>query len=420
MKISNALPYLMLIASAPSIMDGILMETIGLTTVWWLVFAFFFGLVLKYKKFFFAENHMPFWIQLFILMVIIQTLHGVFIGQGYWDYKLLARNFLAYLLPLSLYVFLSPILLRNTLKVWFRYALVAFFLVAPLLTHHTVGMYLVPLMFMMLFLKALPNSQKITIFVFLAIMFLFSSLDARSIIIKYTAALLTGLSLYTDIYRLKGLLRSIHVALMILPLLLFSLGITGVFNVFNMREYTSALSQIEIMDNSTGKVKTGALDADTRTLLYVEVITSAVKHNYIWEGHSLARGYESRLFGEVDSYGRGERGGSEVGILNIFTYFGIFGVLIYFAIFFTASYKAVSHSNNRYIRALGLFVAFRWVFAWIEDVNKFNLDNLLLWIMIGMCYSKIFRSMNNSEFKIWVSGIMSQRPFRFARDIRPA
>ncbi|WP_289037000.1 hypothetical protein [uncultured Zobellia sp.] len=408
MKISDAIPYLMLIASIPSILMSLSIDTTRLNIIWWSIFAFFLWMVMRYKKYFFTENSLPLLIQLFLGMTLFQIIHGLFLAQGYWDYKILVRNLFTFALPLSILVFCSPLLLSKTLHVWFRYATIAFFVILPLMNAHAVGMYWVPVMFMLLFLSALPKGQQVFLIMLLVMVFIFSSLTARSAMIKYSVALLLGLSVYTEMYRLKGLLRIIHRGLMIVPFVFLILGLTGVFNVFKLDEYASGLSKVNVAVGD-GEVKEGTLTADTRTMLYVENFTSAIKHNYIWKGHSLARGHESALFRDIDLYGRGERPASEVSILNIFTYYGIFGVLVYFGIFYMASYKAMMLSNNKYIRVLGVFVAFRWVYAWVEDFSNFDLNYLLLWIMIGMCYSSTFRSMSNSEFRLWVRGILWQR-----------
>ncbi|WP_209402389.1 hypothetical protein [Pseudozobellia sp. WGM2] len=408
MKISDVIPYLMLIASIPSILMSLQLDTTRLNIIWWSIFAFFLWMVMRYKKYFFTENSLPLLIQVFLGMTFLQAIHGLFMAQGYWDYKVLVRNIFIFSLPLTILIFSSPLLLRKTLHVWFRYATLGFFLLLPLMNAHAVGMYWVPLMFMLLFLSALPDGQKAFLVVLLVAVLVLSSLTSRSALIKYSVALVLGLSVYTEVYRFKELLRVVHRCLMVLPFVLLILGMTGVFNVFKLDKYASGLSDVNVTV-AEGKTKKGLLTADTRTEIYFENIASALKHNYIWQGHSLARGHESALFSEVDMYGRGERPSSEVSILNIFTYYGIFGVLVYFGIFYMASYKAIVHSNNKYMRVLGVFVAFRWVYAWVEDFSSFDLNYLLIWIMIGMCYSTTFRGMSNIEFRAWVRGILWQR-----------
>jgi hypothetical protein len=58
---------------------------------------------------------------------------------------------------------------------------------------------------------------------------------------------------------------------------------------------------------------------------------------------------------------------------------------------------------------VGLFVAFRWLYAWVEDFNNFNVGYFCLWFMIGLCYSKSFRAMTNKEVEYWVQGIFDKR-----------
>ncbi|SHJ61309.1 hypothetical protein [Pseudozobellia thermophila] len=408
MKISDAVPYLMLIASAPAILQGLQLETTELNIIWWSIFTFFLWMVMRYKKYFFTETSLPLLIKVFLGMVVFQAVHGLFLAQGYWDYKVLVRNIFIFSLPLTILIFTSPLLLRKTLHVWFLYATPAFFILLPLMNAHAVGMYWVPVMFMLLFISALPKGQQAFLLLLLSFVYVFSSLEARSAMIKYTVALLLGLSVYTGMYRFRELLQVIHKGLMILPFVLLILALTGVFNIFKLDEYAKVLSDVEVVE-ADDEAKKGVLTADTRTELYVENIASALKHNYFWHGHSLARGHESELFKHVDLYGRGERPSSEVSILNIFTYFGIFGVLVYFGIFYMASYKAMLYSNNKYMRVLGVFVAFRWVYAWVEDFSSFDLNYLLIWIMIGMCYSTRFRGMSNSEFRLWVRKVLWQR-----------
>ena len=69
-------------------------------------------------------------------------------------------------------------------------------------------------------------------------------------------------------------------------------------------------------------------------------------------------------------------------------YFGLVGVIVYALIFIVSSYRAIAKSNNIYMPLLGIYVSFRWTFAFIEDFTKFDLNYMLLWVMIGMCFSE--------------------------------
>jgi len=162
-----------------------------------------------------------------------------------------------------------------------------------------------------------------------------------------------------------------------------------------------------------GKISEESLTVDTRTGLYIEVLTSAVKNDYILLGRTPARGNDSLAFGEFLAVelntGKSERFGNEVSILNVFTWTGVVGVVLYFFIFFRASYLAIHKSNNIFIKIIGLFVAFRWLYAWVEDFSRFDMSNIILWMLISMCFSIEFRNMTNFEFKLWVRGIFSEK-----------
>ena len=102
---------------------------------------------------------------------------------------------------------------------------------------------------------------------------------------------------------------------------------------------------------------------------------------------------------------QGERYGTEVSILNIFLHTGLIGVLLYFLIFCYASYLAICKSRNIYIKLIGIFIAFRWCYGWVEDFNQFDINYAMLWLFIAMCFSTQFRMMTNRQFRVWLSSI---------------
>jgi len=61
-----------------------------------------------------------------------------------------------------------------------------------------------------------------------------------------------------------------------------------------------------------------------------------------------------------------------------------------------------------YIKLIGIFIIFRWLYGWVEDFNNFDINYIMIWFMIGMCYSVRFRKMNDYQFKKW---IISTLPF---------
>ena len=67
---------------------------------------------------------------------------------------------------------------------------------------------------------------------------------------------------------------------------------------------------------------------------------------------------------------------------------------------------------------LGIYVAFRWLYSWVEDVNNFSINYFMLWIMIGMCLSTSFRSMTDYEVTIWIRGAFDKRYLNFEEHLK--
>lgn len=156
-----------------------------------------------------------------------------------------------------------------------------------------------------------------------------------------------------------------------------------------------------------GEIRAEDLSVDTRTFIFEEVATSALRHNYLIWGRTPARGNDSRVFGYASETGKNERHSNEVCHPNVFTWLGIIGLLLYSFIYFQSSYLAFFKSRSIYMKLLGLFIAFRWAFGWIEDFNRFDIANISLWILIAMGFSKQFRQMDNLRFKRWLYNTLS-------------
>ncbi|MHB9141910.1 MAG: hypothetical protein ACYC25_08555, partial [Paludibacter sp.] len=205
-------------------------------------------------------------------------------------------------------------------------------------------------------------------------------------------------------------LELVRKLLIIAPLIFFFLAVSSIFNVFDMNDYVNKGYEVPAIKQNR-EVLGDSLTTDTRTFLYLEVLHSAQNHNSWWIGRSPARGNDTEAFAEssIEQYGRAERVSNEVAILNIFTWTGIIGVLFYLFVFYKASYLAINQSNNIFSKMIGLFIAFRWAYAWVEDINNFTLNYFMLWLMIGFCFSNSFRKMNDVEMKRWIRGIFDRK-----------
>lgn len=373
--------------------------------IWWCMYAIMLlGLHILSPK-----NYKVKIINLWWWSVIANVIYGlVFQVENYWDYKALIGNFWIFSLPISVYAFSAPSTVKAVLKFWFKYSWVLIILLLPLVNSSWYGRLLVPYCFLSLFYSILPFKQKIWVigvFIFL----LSFSLEARTDVMRFSFALFLGIiiSIHRFLIKINAILKYMLHVLLLLPIILFILGFTNVFNVFNIQEEFNIQGEYVVVTESGGE---DDLLYDTRTFIYQECLSSAVYHNYVLFGRSIARGYDSAFFSFKDdnlvAAGRGiERLSSEVAIMNIFTYFGVVGCILYFIIFYVASYKAVYCSNNHYVPIIGVYVAFKWFLSWIEEYTMYELNLVILWLMVAICFSPWFRKMTNADFEKWIKSI---------------
>lgn len=384
----------------------------GNTFFWWAIDISILICIYKCKPMYYNsdnENYIQ-TLKIYFIWNIICVLRGIFVAENYWEWKNLFGMGMVLLLPVTIYISTNKFIVQYITAIWFKYALPAFVIFLPFLQGDAVGRYLVPISFIVIFFPILDKRWQI-LSVCICVFVIFSDLSARSNVIKFALPFIFSLIYYVKPLRTKWILNSIRLVLLFLPFLLFILATIGVFNIFKMDEY--------IGDNYTattivdGRVHQESLTADTRSPLYIEVIQSAIKYNYLVFGRTPARGNESASFGmfAIDELktGKMERYVNEVSILNVFTWTGILGVLLYFMLFFRCTYLSICKSKNIFSKIIGVYLSFRWTYAWVEDFTNFDLSYIFLWIMIGMCFSVSFRNMSDREMRFWSMGIFYKK-----------
>ncbi|MGQ7867785.1 hypothetical protein [Sunxiuqinia sp. sy24] len=415
-KLSKLIPLAVLIIAFYSV-QRFSSFPIGNTFIWWsinILILIIFFLVVRYSEFSREDLNALRFVKWYLLWNVFSIVRGVFVAEIYWDYKGLLNMGMALLMPVVAYLAFDKNRVQDILSFFIRYALPFAVLVFPFLSVGAWGWYLFPISLLMVFFPALSIRAKIIV-LFLTLIAGFGDLGTRSHVLKYSMPIVLILFFYT----IRGFSLSVKVMkaaqriMIIIPLLFFVLAFTGTFEVFKMNEYISG-EYVEKRKNSDGEEVQEDLKADTRTFLYVEVLQSAEKYNYWLIGRTPARGNETFHFAkfEEEITGRPERLRNEVGILNAFTWTGIVGVVFFFLVFYQASFLAVYRSNNIYIKLVGLLIAFRWVNAWIEDAQAFDMNNFVIWLMVGMCLSPSFRAMKNAEVKLWLWGIFQRKYYQ--------
>ena len=348
--------------------------------------------------------------------VLVAAARGAWVAENYWEYKFLIQGTAAVLIPLLIWPLASPEVLGTVLKYWMRLALPLFGLYYFLLSPDAYGFYLAPLVLFLLLLPLFKFPQQLLMLLFAGIV-IFSNLDGRSNILRFSFPLL-----FTSLFLVKHVLGATAIrcgmlALFLLPPILLVLGSSGTFNIFKMQEYIRP----EAIGLSATNYKTAT--ADTRTFIYDEVWQSATRHHYVWTGRSLARGYDSNWFGNhaLKDLGTGkkERYSSEVGIMNIFNWMGVSWVLLYSALFLIACKLAIYNSASFSLKLIGLYVAFRWAYCWVEEFTTFGINYFTLWMLVAICYSTQFRAMTDNEIGAWLRGIVPGNwSFRRAKNVQ--
>lgn len=369
---------------------------IGPTVLWWSLYAIMIIAMIRLRD----KSNVPLLYFVWIAYVVISSIVGTTFCRDYWDWKMLVGNMFGFSICLVAVSTCVPELLRSILGVLYKHIWKIFLLLAFFLQSDGIAKFMIPFTFLALLYPLLNAKYRKYMWAGALITLLFGY-DSRADLLKFLFCILLGvISVRHDIVRYA---RKWYWVFYVLPFLLFALAANGTFNIFRMGE------MLRLGDENRGRIET----ADTRTLLYEEVISTSQERGTIWFGGTPARGYYSEwfiTFGDdsevMGDMHYGERSGTECSILNVFLYFGIIGVLIYMMVFGVASYWGIFKSNNVYLPVIGLYVAFRFLVGWIEDFNRFDLNMFFLWAMIGMCYSSYFRGMSNDEFCEWFNDIM--------------
>jgi len=388
----------------PSSID--IFQYIKFELFWIFVISIVYISFFNYSKKIFNTSQLRF-VKYYLFWNIIMSIVGLFLAEGYWEYKSLFYNAFGLFMPILCFTFISPYLLQKILHFFFGTVLIVLFFLSPFIDINSYSIFLLPFIILLVFFNLLDNKWKV-ISIITAIFSIFINFDARSSVIKFSVVLLVIILSNLTIISEKWL-NGIRIVLMVLPFFLLSTTIIGVFNPFNMDSYINGSFTTELLDQDGNSFETN-LKSDTRTLLYVEVIETANYYKSWIYGRSPAKGNKTDLFYNMkDITGKAERSRNEVAILNIFMWTGLIGVILYFLIFFRATWLAINKSNSKYIKLLGLYLAFRWFYSWVEDINDYTINYYVLWILIAIAFSDNFRSMNDRELRMWIRGIFNKR-----------
>lgn len=347
------------------------------------------------------SNHK--YINYFLLYTYLMTIAGLFVADCYLEYRQLFIGFISLNLPILAWLFYKPTVTISILSFWYKYSWIPFFL----LFYNKIGfvqMYWQPILIL---LCLFPLFKPRYVILILIISFLYATIDIegqRAPFIKAIVALITGIGVGIRKIISDKLIRIAHILAYLSVIYLF----VYIFSDF----FVVVTGKAEAQDVVTNNFEREEILQDTRSLLYIDVLNSSISNGYFIWGHTPARGFEveysERLFMRENTImTKNERHMNEMVLSNVYTWEGLIGLILYSLIYMYGSYLAVYHSKNRIIPFLGCFIAWRWAWGWVEDVNLFLCTDIDLWVLISICYSSYYREMKDSEFKLWASGLLS-------------
>lgn len=331
-----------------------------------------------------------------IIWNIISLLRGVLLATDYWDWKFLFFSSLSFsFIPMAFYLGKNLAIVKTIFKFVINYLFPFGFLLIPLTLISNDELYsriMIPVGLFIIFIPYLKLKWKLLI-VLVAATSILIVVGFRSNIIKISFSVLLLVLCFGAYYIHKNWLKLFHIALFSIPIVFFALAVTDRYNIFSEIGNEDELYTI----NKSGDEEN--LMTDTRTFLYVEVLSSLSNSGNWLFGESAIGSYQTDWFYDEGGAMKGKRYGSEVGVLNNLMRNGIIGVVVYFLLLATVSYNAIQNSNNFLAKVLGLFIAFRWTYSFVEEFTHYDLNFYFFWIVMGLISSKQFRTMSDLEVK---------------------
>lgn len=374
-------------------------KIVGISMVQLFLMLFLLSVFLSEKKSvlisIFADRHWV--INVFLLLNVITYIRGVLYANSADDWKLLVSDGILSMLFLPYVI----ICLASKESYWMYFLrffkkygfLLCFLLLIPVGRHlgiYDFAHYTSPIYIFILLMPYVNNKLKLMILGISLISF-FNDIDVRSNLLNILVSYFLMFSHYINRNIFYKFLIFLRKSFLVLPILFFALGVSGVFNIFKTDQYLNLDSEQK------------EFVVDSRTGIYTDVILQLYKDKALVYGlgaYGRTETYLSNVNNKSleDAYREG-RPGTESGMLNFFQYAGIIGIIIYMLLFVKSSYLLMYKSNNWLAFILGCWLAFKALFSFIEDKIVFNPNILILFLVFGLAFNKRFRNLKDYELK---------------------
>lgn len=352
----------------------------------------YFLLFVTWKEVFFYQRDKEIdcrqivWLLLFWNICIIAR--GLWDASDYWDYRgLILSRIPALLLPIVIFIGGSMGLMARIYSALLKIYIPLSLLIIKPIFYQVIS---VPLLFIIPYIPFL--ARRWYKYLFVVFLLLAINLSARAWTLRLAVAIIL-LCVYR--FRKKDFslffYRILFCIMVATPLLFVILGYTGRFNILNMDSY---------LESNTDKIPT----IDTRSHLYRLVEKKLTEEDKNWCGLGGISEYWEGFYADYkysDNKGFSQKGrdSTEAGLLNMYLYGGFIGAILYSLLYISAAYKAFFSSCNFASKLLGLFVLFRWIISFIDEPESRTVSMIILYLTIGLCLSRQFRRMSDTDFK---------------------
>ena len=227
-------------------------------------------------------------------------------------------------------------------------------------------------------------------------------LDRRSIMLGY----IVPIAILITFQLAKKFKRIIYIVVTCIPLVLIYAFHNGTFNVFEYIEDQN--SEVHVSEDGR------ALFVDSRTGIYEDVFRDVFDSKEKWKTF-IGLGDNGKVkttSNGADSFGfSGVRSSQESGMLNYIQYGGLLGLMAYSLLILCAAYFALFKSRNRFMKMLGFFLLFKYVYSFVEDQVSINAHTYYQFIWYGMAYNRKLRDMTDKQFEYYIRTYFDIRPF---------
>lgn len=411
MRLSTVAKYIVLLMLIPSIFVFAYPGKISVISVlcsYPLIIIFTLFIPSFKKKSFEGKRY----VYLFLVLNFIIIFRGFVDAKSAEDWKVLLSHILPIYTLCTFFIFLGlkDELVKILFSSFFKYGIL--FSSILLFSSESLGMLgfphnVSPICLLIIFSPYLRYKFRMIIFIVAFISFI-SHISMRANLLNIVIAYLISFTYYFR--RIKLVLPNIKIVrkfLLLSPLILIVLGLSGIFNVFQIGEVIGEFN-IESKEGSKDD-----LVVDSRTGIYLDVILELNKEKaFLWGlgGSGKTDTYlTEKEWSNFDEIYKEGRRATESGMLNYAQYGGAIGICIYFLLFVKSSYLSIYKSNNWLFVMIGLWLLFKGLFAFIEDRLYLNLNFLFLMLTIGMSFNESLRQMSNSEIKVFVRSIFEKK-----------